>query len=127
VDMRWRKPWFLARLRTFGWKVRFTFPPRRSGSEGPDRVPAAAPCADEAGGTRVTAPRGHRTTLGGGPSQGQSRGPHPLRTPPWPVLRSPSCRARRSARPATASTPAKCRSPPLEACPFVFHSMWTPL
>ena len=25
VDMRWRKPWFLARLRTLGWKVRFTW------------------------------------------------------------------------------------------------------
>lgn len=24
VDMRWRNPWFLARLRLLGWKVRFT-------------------------------------------------------------------------------------------------------
>lgn len=23
VDMRWRKPWFLARFRLLGWKVRF--------------------------------------------------------------------------------------------------------
>ena len=24
VAMRWRNPWFLARLRVFGWYVRFT-------------------------------------------------------------------------------------------------------
>ena len=24
VDMRWRKPWFLARFRVLGWNVRFT-------------------------------------------------------------------------------------------------------
>jgi hypothetical protein len=26
VDIRFRKPWVLARLRTFGWYVRFTVP-----------------------------------------------------------------------------------------------------
>src|SRR5581483_947313 len=45
VDIRWRKPWFFARLRLFGWKVRFTAPTGymtgRGGRPGAPRNPAA--------------------------------------------------------------------------------------
>lgn len=39
VDIRWRKPWFFARFRLLGWKVRFT----RHSWLATDGVPAGGP------------------------------------------------------------------------------------
>src|SRR5688500_8362939 len=72
VDMRWRKPWFLARLRLFGWNVRFTKRPlwRYGGGGGAaDRAPRAAPAArveaDRRGGQPAKSPLAFPPVAGG--------------------------------------------------------------
>ena len=106
VDMRWRKPWFLARRRWLGWKVRFTW---GSSCDRSAREPAGG-----AMGRTVAPTRGRRRALpekgrgwpplaaiaagregegqrSKGPERGVPPGPNePLRQPGRAVLRCPS-------------------------------------
>lgn len=64
VDMRARKPCFLARRRLLGWNVRFTGPPRRTGQE---LLSGRRPSMEQ---DWSDADPGRRTDVGGAPVRG---------------------------------------------------------
>ncbi len=119
VRMRRRKPWVLARLRLFGWYVRFNEEPPRGGRARPEsRGPRGRRKPPS---VRLRPPRSQR---GGAGSAGLGKTPAgPCRTR-MPVLRC----APRSTTARRVDFPARIGRPPaprLRRCPHLWTLLWT--